>query len=140
MSESYVEEGDAPEVLAPILAAAEGLLMPSESDYPFEPFSWPGSEPLTPAALLEYLDLPPDTPVEERAFDAFFARLSAPRDWHADAERAIAEQFGRLRDAIAANLNDLRVYRVGEIQIAVFIVGTDPTGATVGLRTMVIET
>lgn len=133
--------GEAPsDALSALVAAAEGLLMPSESDYPFEPFRWPGPGPLTPEALLAHLGLPPETPVETRDAAALFERLSAPRDWHGEPERATAARFAALRDAFATNLADVVVYRVGTITISLFILGRDPAGATVGLRTTVIET
>ncbi len=131
---------ETPDALATITAAAAGLLMPSESDYPFEPFRWPGPGPLTPEALLAHLGLPPETPVETRDLSAFFERLTAPRDWHGEPERATAARFAELRDVIAANLADAVVYRVGTITIPVLIVGRDASGAIVGLRTTVIET
>lgn len=145
MSDSCKHQNDSndpstPEVLAPILAAADGLLMPSESDYPFEPFRWPGVGSLTPESLATSLGMPPDAPVETRDFEAFFGRLSAVYDWHGEQERATAAQFAVLRDTIVEHLDDLVVYRVGSRQIKVVIAGRDATGAIGGLCTTVIET
>jgi Nuclease A inhibitor-like protein len=123
-----------------IMLLADGLLMPSESDYPFTAFRWPGPEPLSAPALLAHLELPPETPVEQRDFNAFFERLTAPQDWHSDEDKARLARFAALRDALLAKLSELVVYRVGTIQIHVFIVGRSPSGATMGLRTLLIET
>ncbi|NTU85610.1 MAG: nuclease [Chloroflexales bacterium] len=129
-----------PDALGEITAAADGLLMPSESDYPFEPFRWPGPGPLTPEALVEFLELPPGTPVEVRELDAFFEPLTSVRDWQDADQRAAAARFALLRDLLHDLLADVMVYRAGSIQIPVVIAGRDPSGATVGLRTTVIET
>ena len=129
-----------PDALDALLQAADGLLMPSESDCPFTAFRWPGPDPLTPAALLAHLGLPPDTPVEERAFSMFFARLTTAQDWHSDDDRVQVARFTALRDAFTRCLTDLIVYRVGVIRIDTFIVGTTLDGGVVGLRTVQIET
>ena len=128
------------DALAALTTAAAGLLVPSESDYPFEAVPWAGCGPLTPTALLAVLGLPPDTPVETRTLDAFFARLTPAAEWMDDGQRTQAARFGQLRDLIAARLTDVVVYRVGQIQITVIIAGADASGTTVGLRTTLIET
>jgi hypothetical protein len=129
-----------PAALAAITAAADGLLVVSESDHPLTPFRWPGPGPLTPASLLSHLGLPPDTPAEARSLDAFLGPMAAQQDWFDDAQRAAAARFAALRDLIAARLTDVRVYRLGRIQITAIIVGVDAAGETVGLRTTLIET
>lgn len=125
--------------LAAISAAAEGLLVPSESDAPLTPFRWEGPGPLTPEGLLAQLKLPPDAPVERRSLEQFFAPLATAADWMDDRQRAQADRFAELRDLIAKELADVAVYRLGRTRIAVVIAGA-AGGATVGLRTTVIET
>lgn len=129
-----------PDTLATITAAADGLLMPSESDYPFEPFSWSGPEPLTPELLLTLLGLPSDTPVEVGDALTLLDRLATIQEWFGEYEQYIAARFATLRDTITAHLTDLTLYRIGTIRITMIIVGRDYTGATVGLRTLAIET
>ena len=128
------------DTLEPILQAAHGLLMPSESDYPFTPFRWSGPGPLTPDALVAHLELPHDTPVVMRTLTQFFAPIVATREWHTDEDQAQVSRFLALHDALTTHLSDLVVFRVGEISIQAFIVGTDANGATVGLHTTQIET
>lgn len=127
------------EELSAISAAAEGLLVPSESDAPLTPFRWEGPGPLTPEGLLAQLKLPPDAPVERRSLEQFFAPLATAADWMDDRQRAQAGRFAELRDLIAKELADVAVYRLGRTRIAVVIAGA-AGGATVGLRTTVIET
>jgi hypothetical protein len=126
--------------LAELTAAADGLLVPSESDYPFVPFRWEGSGPLTPVALLAHLELPPDTPVETRAPETFFAPLTRIAEWMDEAQRAQAARFAALRDLIVARLRNAAVYRVGRVRITVVIAGQDAADTIVGLRTTLIET
>lgn len=129
-----------PSALEALMAAADGLRMPSESDYPFEPFTWAGPGALTPEALVASLGLPPETPVETRTLERLFAPLTAEQNWMGAEERATCARFAALRAAIAAHLADVAVYRVGAVEIAVLIVGADAGGRLVGLRTTVVET
>lgn len=133
-------ESENTDTLAEIIAAADGLLVPSESDFPFEPFRWPDPGPFTPEALIAHLGLPPGTPVEIRELDRFFAPLTVVREWHDDSQRATTARFALLRDLLHDQLADVVVYRVGQIRIAVVIAGRASTGAIVGLRTTLIET
>lgn len=126
--------------LAALTAAAQGLLVPSEGDYPLESFRWAGPGPLTPAALRAQLGLPPDAPAETRALDDFFAPLAATYGWMDDQQRAAAARFAGLRDLIAASLSDVTVYRLGHRRISAIIAGKDAAGQIVGLRTTQIET
>ncbi len=129
-----------PVALADIATAAAGLLVPSEQDAPLDSFYWPGLGPLTQEALLAHLGLAPTTTVATGDLASFFAPLAHIRDWYDEAQRAAAERFTVLHDLIAARLSAVVVYRVGTVEVTVVIAGQDPTGATVGLRTTLIET
>ena len=126
--------------LSHLVAAADGLLVASESDEPFAPFVWPGPGPLTPAALVAHLGLPPDTPVELGDLDRFFGPRARERDWMSDQERADAARFAALRDRFLDLLASPTVYRVGTVEIRVFIVGLSADASVVGLQTTVVET
>jgi hypothetical protein len=126
--------------LAALVAASHGLLVPSESDYPFEPFRWQSDTPLSPETLVASLHLPPATLVETRTLEAFFAPLTRITEGMDSRERARARRFAALQTTIAANLANPVVYRVGSRSTAVFIVGEARDGSVVGLRTTVIET
>lgn len=120
-------------------AAAAGLFVMSESDYPFEPYGWTGRWPPEPTALAVALGYDPDAPVEAGDLAAFFAAQSATYDWQDDADRARAARFAALGGLIQQRLSDLVFYRVGTIEITAVILGRVGT-ETVGLRTTLIET
>lgn len=132
--------GAPPDTLAELIAATDGLLVTSESDHPFTPFRWDRAEPFAPELLPGYLGLPADAPVEQRDLGRFFAAQSRLYDWSSDDDRARADRFIALRDLIGARLSRPTLYRVGAIQIHALILGHDQSGATVGLRTLLIET
>ena len=121
--------------------ASKGLLYPSESDAPFEVFTWKnGMGSLTPAKLLALAEQDPASPVEVTTLDEFFAPLIAEKDWHGREEKTIVQKFKDLRQAIDAQLIEPRVYRVGAIEIAIYLAGKTIDGDLTGLKTKSVET
>lgn len=121
--------------------ASRELLMPSESDYPFDPFVWAGQagETLTPKRLLQLAGHPSGTPVETSDLDNLFRNLAEPKEWHDAIQQANVARFQSLMQVLKTNLEDLQVYRVGSVEIAVYIVGKSGSDLA-GLFTKVIET
>jgi hypothetical protein len=116
---------------------ADGLLFPSESDYPLEPFVWE-SATISPEKILLRSQKTADTAIESVALEDFFAPVTTDEDWFEDEDREIAQRFRDLQTAIAT-MENVQVFRLGKIEIDVYIVGA--IGADiVGLKTTVIET
>ena len=121
--------------------ASKGLLYPSETDAPFEVYAWKNAGgALGPAKLLTLAEQDPARPVEVTTVDEFFAPLIAEKDWHGREEKALVQKFKELRQAIDANLIDPKVYRVGAVEIAIYIVGKTHDGDLAGLKTTSVET
>jgi hypothetical protein len=118
--------------------ASQGLFMPSESDYPFEVFVWEDVE-LTPEKILELTNYPPATSIEQVELDYFFRNVAKEKDWHDDIQKENVAKFQNLVQVIKDNLAELRVYRIGTIEVNVYIVGKTNDGLA-GLATKVIET
>jgi hypothetical protein len=118
--------------------ASQGLLMPSESEYPFEVFVWKDVE-LTPQKILELTNYPPATLIEEVELDYFFRNVATEKDWHDKIQKENVAKFQNLVQVIKDNLAEIRVYRIGTIEVSVYIVGKTNDGVA-GLATKVIET
>jgi hypothetical protein len=118
--------------------ASQRLLMPSESDYPFEVFVWKDVE-LTPQKILELTNNPPETSIEQVELDYFFRNVATQKDWHDEIQRESVTKFQNLVQVVKDNLAELRVYRIGTIEVNVYIVGKTKDGVA-GLTTKVIET
>jgi hypothetical protein len=116
---------------------SEGLLFPSESEYPLEPFTWK-SATLNRKTILTQAGKLAKTPIEAIALDDFFATVVTDQDWFEDEDREIAQRFRDLQTAIAT-LENVQVFRLGKVEIDVYIVG-EIGQDLVGLRTTVIET
>ncbi|MEG3939839.1 nuclease A inhibitor family protein [Microcoleus sp. S36b_A3] len=121
-------------------SATQGLLFLSETDAPFEVIHWPAQGELTPPKLLQLTGHPPDAPVEQRTVDDFFAIATAEETWHDEEERETVQRFQNLVSVLKQNLSQLQVYRVGSIEIDVYIVGVPQSGDWAGLSTQVVET
>jgi hypothetical protein len=122
--------------------ASFGLLFPSESDAPITPYCFPGPAGVEPTAesLLEAEHLPSDTPVETITLDELFDPFVVAGANASAEDLAEAERYRALVELLSHELTDLRVYRVGKTDIDVYILGQDPCGAWLGLKTHVVET
>lgn len=122
--------------------STEGLLMMSESDYPFEVFLWEGQaqEPLTSEKLLQLTHHSLESPIESVDLDYFFRNVAQEKDWHDDDQKLMVKRFQALVEALKANLSEVQVYRIGTINIDVYIVGETNSGDLAGVTTKLVET
>jgi hypothetical protein len=120
--------------------ASEGLLFLSETDAPFEVITWQTPGELTPAKLLQLTNHPPDAPVKVVSVDDFFAIATAEEAWHDEEKEETVKRFQHLVSILKQNLSQLQVYRVGSIEIDVYIMGMTPGGEVAGLSTKLVET
>ncbi|MBD2297489.1 nuclease A inhibitor family protein [Nostoc sp. FACHB-87] len=121
---------------------SHSLLMMSESESPFEVFFWSGEgqESLTNQKLLQLTNHPAETPIEIVELDYFFRNLAEEKEWHDEIQRQDVQKFKSLVQTLKENLSDIKVYRLGRIDIDVYIFGKTPAGDLAGISTKVIET
>ncbi len=127
------------EILDQLTQATTDLLWMSESDYPFEIVTWDQTTQMIPTDLFRNFAAA-SLAIETITLTDFFAPVLIVEDWYGAEELAQVNRYTDLLQAIDSNLNDVRVFRIGEIEIAVYIVGKTPDGDIVGLKTHVIET
>jgi hypothetical protein len=129
------------EILAELGRAAEGLWYMSESDYPLVPVRVEGPDEPSHARLRELAGAGADARVETGGLEDFFADSAAVRmPVEGSGEPARAASFRGVVRALEQNLSDLRVYRVGEVNIPVYVLGRGRSGDWLGLSTRVVET
>src|SRR4051794_28850330 len=121
---------DGDPVLTALKKASKGVLFPSESDAPLEPFGWKDGAALPPARLLELSGTPAGTPVEERSLATVLRTVPAEDK----------PQFAALVQVLKEQLSGVKVYVVGdEPEKQVYIVGKTKAGEWAGLKTSVVE-
>ncbi|NEU77599.1 nuclease A inhibitor family protein [Nostoc sp. UIC 10630] len=128
------------EILDQLRTATNGLLMMSESEYPFEVFLWEGIALATPQKVVQQTNHPQDTPIKIVGIDDFFQVATTEEDWHEEEEKATVKRFQTLVQTLKENLSNLQVYRLGEIEIDVYVIGQALSGDSIGLSTKVVET
>src|SRR4051812_8078649 len=129
---------DAIEALA---AASKGLLYQSESDEPFETFTWgKANGELTGPQVLKCVKKAAKTSVKEIAVADFFKDLTAAEDWHGDEEKAVVQQYKKLLEVIRKNLPDAKVFKVGKTKVDVYVAGKTDEGDWAGVKTAAVET
>ena len=124
--------------------ASRDLVYSSEGDFPFVFVEVPieGREwPPTARRFAELMDASHGTPAEDWDLDEFFARHVERVDVHDTRAQGLRPRYDRLRMELRTRLEDVRVFRVGRVQVRCWVAGVDPaTGTVVGLETMAIET
>lgn len=123
-------------------AATANLLYSSESDYPFEDVDYEGAgtTALTSARLLSLIGAASNTPVVVRSVEDELAWQARNDSTMTPEEAATAAQFRALEKVLHDNLTDVKVYRVGTIQVQLYFVGTTKCGAVAGVKSIAIET
>jgi Nuclease A inhibitor-like protein len=111
------------------------LLWVSESDYPFQIVVWSDKE----INLMLFPDRP-DEDTKVISLDDFFAPVLKVEDWYEAEELANVDRYKLLLETIRSNLTELKVFRIGSIEIDIYIVGKTPSGDVIGLKTTIIET
>jgi hypothetical protein len=95
---------------------------------------------LTEDKLLQQTGYGKDTPIEIAAVDDVFQVATTAEAWHSEEEKEAVNQYQRLVDTLKNYLRDIKVYRLGNVEIDVYIVGITPSGNLAGVTTKVVET
>jgi hypothetical protein len=128
------------EVLEGIKSLCSGLYYMSETDAEILPFFGGKVEKLTKENFAEEIGVTDHSKIEERDFDSFFKRLVEIKEWFGEEEKKMAKRFSELRDFLLQNLSDLRVFRIGKIEIDIYVVGISKSGKIMGFKTKAVET
>lgn len=124
--------------------AATDLIYMSETDAPLEVVQWEQN----PEDLKTLLADQPGQPIETVPLEQFFRSQTQEHDWYNDDERERAGRFQALVALLNQHLQDIQVFKVGNVEKTVYVLGrlsrgeTSPTsdGGIIGLKTTVVET
>jgi len=140
VSERQNKDSGEDELKKQLKKVSEGLFFISETDAEILPFFGRQAQAVTKEEILKQSENAANTPLEERDFAGFFKRLTEIQDWFGDEEKATAQKFAELRDLLQRNLRDLKVFKIGKIQIDVYVVGLDAENNLLGIKTKAVET
>ena len=118
------------------------LMYPSESDEEIEYFEIEHStnEKLAMIDFRMYNGIKPETVITEISFDDFFKPLIKTEDWFGDDEKKWAKDSLKLKNLLTDKAKDFQGFKVGSIEIDVFVFGKAEECKWIGLKTKVIET
>ena len=134
---------DSPSLEVQIRALIPELLYPSESDEPLDYVSCYLKQegPLLVSQIKDWLMVAPSVYVEEETENWFWEPVTTEQDWYGDEEKARTTSFQQLKAVLDANLTDRQVFRVGDTEVDVYLVGRLPDGSgRAGIKTKVVET
>ena len=119
-------------ILKQLQTASKGLLYPSEQDRPIKAFFWPqaevGQENLDTATVRKMTKQPEDAQAETKPLEFFFSPV------------ADDPEFQGLQQALKQLLTKIEVYRFGDTDKQVYVVGKTSEGDFAGVSTHVVET
>lgn len=118
------------------------LLYPSESDEPIEVVTCylKQADSLTVSQIKDWQMLPPSIYVEEIPEADFWEPVVTEQDWYGDEEKARTAAFQKLNELITSSLTVRQVFRVGESEMEVFLLGRQAGGDRVGVKTKIVQT
>ncbi len=70
----------------------------------------------------------------------FFARHTTTSDPYDGEAQRIRPRYEELVRVLSARLRDVKVYRIGKIEVACYVAGLDARGNLAGLKTVAVET
>jgi hypothetical protein len=121
--------------------AIKGLLYLSETDSPFEVVHWARREPtLTAVDLRSLVGRDSDAHVEEVGLDQFFHDLTQDQDWHDADDKKTVDQYRNLLAVLKKNLVDSKVFKIGDAELEIYIIGRTTDGDWAGIKTKAVET
>lgn len=116
------------------------LIYISETDAPIEVINLGKASGVSTAEVLRATGNGPKSIVETVEVTKFFDRLTTPRSWFGPKEIEMAKDFALLKHRLEKELTDIGVFRIGKIEIDIYVIGLDREGNLAGIKTRAIET
>ncbi len=115
-----------------------GLWYPSESDALVSLVIYADPMP-NPEAVAQKLATDGDN-CEVHPAEAFFSPVLNNPYWASEQGGHLAQKYANLRDVLETHLEDLHSYRVGQVNVTLYILGRHSSGCYLGACTHVVET
>src|SRR3954454_1846664 len=125
-------------LLAEIADSAKGLTYISETDSAVEPYSGGNAETVDVSHFIS--DKTDKIKHETLSPENFFGRLAVESDWFGAKEKENAQRFSELEKLLQENLRNLTVFKIGHIQLEIYVVGLDADNILAGIKTKAVET
>lgn len=81
-----------------------------------------------------------DAEVKVGDVEGFFERSLTPHSWHTDEDKARISRLEHLKTLLTTALINPQVYRCGEVEISISVLGHTSDGQVAGIQTTLVET
>ena len=118
------------------------LFYPGESDEPVDyvDYTVDFEPPMTVSQVKDLLLISPEIYVEEIPEDGFWEPVVTDQAWYDEDEKIRTARFIELQKTVQAILSDCQVFRVGENEVDLYLLGRKADGCWAGLKTLVVDT
>lgn len=118
------------------------LYYPSESDEPIEYVDYPINfdPPLTTGHIRDLLLITPEIYIQEISETDFWEPAITDQDWYEEEEKERTQRFLELQRRVDQLLNNRQVFRIGDGEMDLYLLGKKSDGHWAGLKTLVIDT
>jgi hypothetical protein len=121
--------------------AVKDLLYQSESDEPFDVIHWKDeSSSIAKHTILDIVKCKKQSPISQLSIEDFFKDLIEKKCWYGQDEMADVQKYRNLKNIISNELSNAQVFCVGQIKIAILIIGKSGDDDWFGIITNSIET
>lgn len=72
--------------------------------------------------------------------DRFFSKAIQSKSWYGKEENREVKQYQALIEWLKTNLTELKIYRIGEVNIDIYVVGKSSNNEWIVLHTVAVET
>ena len=117
--------------------ATKDLLYQSESDEPFEIVDWKNVAHFGSETLLKGRE---NVAIQVLSLVDFFKDLTEEKKWHGAEEKAEVVRYRKLLETLNIHLTDTKVFRIGKVEVDIYIIGKTKGGVWAGIKTRAIET
>lgn len=121
-------------------AACDDLWWRSEADCPITVVWQTDADSISDELIRQIAGCDDDTDIQRVDIEGFFERSLTPKSWHTDEDKAYISRLEHLKTLLTTALSDLQVYRCGEVEVSVLVLGYAPDGRVAGVQTTLVET
>lgn len=128
------------EVLAALNKATKGMLYTSVTDAPFEIVHWKSRATIRSSAdLTKMIGQSSGMLVEDVGLEKFFHDLIQLKEYYDDHAKKAVGQYRTLLAMLKEHLADLTVFKVGKVDLDIYVMGRTAEGDWAGVMTSAVE-
>lgn len=133
-------EAQRKDLIEELKESVKGLWYMSETDAEINVAVGKESDSVTQETLIEQFNVSPEKKITEKSSADFFQNLTEMQDWYGEEEKETAEKFSTVEKLLEENLKDLKVFKVGEVEVDIYVIGLDSQSILMGITTKAVET